>query len=163
MNIIKSFFVGCILSCIPSIILTLLNYKYSKNEYNNVFGTYSFYLFDLLFLILFYFLNYNKDKLNKVKHNKNLILLCVLFFIISYISIFISYFTSKDFISEYNKRILLEIKDSLEEKEFEKTKNLMQQDINMNFIQLFFESIVGYILIYYISLFFYSKKVNFKS
>lgn len=149
MNLLKSFIVGNIISWIPTIILTFLNYKYDDEiMHRNIFGIYSFYLFDLLILILFYILNHQKNK----NINKNLIILCFLSFIITYFSIFISYFTTKIFISEKNKEILSELKG----KEFENIKNTLNEDKNIDFIEFFFENIFGKIVIYHISLYFYS-------
>lgn len=157
MNLLKSFIVGNIVSWFPTVILSFLNYKYdNETRHGSIFEIYSFYLFDLLLLILFYILNYRKNKLKKIKYNNKLILLCVLSFTITYISWFITYFTTKNFILENNEKMILEI-DSLEEKDFENVKNSLQEYKNIDFIGILLESIFGKIITYYISSYFYNE------
>ena len=140
MNLLKSLFLGHILSPIPMITLTLINYKYSNKEDDLIFGIYSFYMFDLLFLILFYILNYRKN--NLINYNKNLIFLCVLSGIILSL---ITYFTSKNIVN----------KVPLGYSEIDSFEENKDQD----FIYLFFEFTFSRIIIYYISLYFYNNKI----
>lgn len=134
MNLLISFLSGYMISWIPTVFLTYLNYKYADEFQKLTFGLYSFYLFDILFLILFYILNYQKNDWENLKHNEKLIYLCIFICVILHFFMYIVHFIIKNHIEKLSS-------------DYEEVKEISH-------IGLFFENLIGWTTIYYISLYF---------